>query len=113
MWHVDWYLKMLDFPKKRDKASIHRYVNNFDIQVLMMVTETEALTSTSHRNIFTYLDYVFSATFILDIYNLVKFVLWHINYGWLFNAKSCLYIYIEIYDSVCFGSMEYQQLLVI
>ena len=45
-------------------ASIHRYVNYFDIQVLMMVTETETLTSTIHHNIFTYLDYVFSATFI-------------------------------------------------
>ena len=45
-------------------ASIHRYVNYFDIQVLMMVTETETLTSTLHQNIFTYLDYVFSAAFI-------------------------------------------------
>ena len=27
-------------------ASIHLYVNYFDIQVLMMVTETETLTST-------------------------------------------------------------------
>ena len=34
------------------------------IQVLMKVTETETLTSTLHHNIFTYLDYVFSATFI-------------------------------------------------
>ena len=39
--------------------SIHRYVHYFDIQVLMMVTETETLTSTLHHNIFTYLDYVF------------------------------------------------------
>ena len=39
-------------------ASIHRYVNYFVIQVLMMVTETETLTSTLHHNIFTYLDYV-------------------------------------------------------
>ena len=45
-------------------ASIHRYVNYFDIKVLTMVTETETLTSTLHHNIFTYLDYVFSATFI-------------------------------------------------
>ena len=30
-------------------ANIHRYVNNFDIQVLMMVTETEMLTSTLHQ----------------------------------------------------------------
>ena len=31
------------------------------------------------------------------MYVLVWFglVLWHINYGWLFNAKSCLYIYIK------------------
>ena len=44
--------------------NIHRYVNYFDIQVLMIVTETETLTSTLHHNIFTYLDYVFSATSI-------------------------------------------------
>ena len=46
-------------------ASIHRYVNYFDIQVLMMVTETETLTSTLHHNIFTYLDYVFFCYFIV------------------------------------------------
>ena len=45
-------------------ANIHCYVNYFDIQVLMMVTETKTLTSTLHHDIFTYLDYVFSATFI-------------------------------------------------
>ena len=45
-------------------ASIHRYVNYFDNQVIMMVAETETLMSTLHHNIFTYLDYVFSATFI-------------------------------------------------
>ena len=50
-------------------ASIHRYVNYFDIQVLMMVTETETLTSTLHHNIFAYLYYVFSATFILSDFN--------------------------------------------
>ena len=50
-------------------ASIRRYVNYFDIQVLMMVTETETLTSTLQHNIFTYLDYVFSATFILWDFN--------------------------------------------
>ena len=44
-------------------ASIHRYVNYFDIQVLMIVTKT--LMPTLHHNTFTYLDYVFSATFIL------------------------------------------------
>ena len=50
-------------------ASIHRYLNYFDIQVLMMVTKTETLTSTLHHNIFIYLDYVFSATFILSAFN--------------------------------------------
>ena len=40
-------------------VSIHRYVNYFDIQVLMMVTETETLMSTLHHNKFNYLDYVF------------------------------------------------------
>ena len=50
-------------------ASIHRYVNYFDIQVLMMVTETETLTSSLPHDIFTYLDYVFSATFILSDFN--------------------------------------------
>ena len=40
-------------------ASIHRNVNYFDIQVPMMVTETETLTSTLHHNIFTYLGYFF------------------------------------------------------
>ena len=45
-------------------ANIHRYVNYFHIQVLMMVTETETSKSTLHHNIFTDLDYVFPATFI-------------------------------------------------
>ena len=64
-------------------ASIHRYVNYFDIQVLMMVTETETLTSTLHHNIFTYLCYVLSATFIRSDFN--------------------PYIYIYIYMCVCVG----------
>ena len=54
--------------------SIHRNVNYSDIQVLMMVIETETLTSTLN-NIFTYSDHVFSATFIY----------------------ICIYIYIYIY----------------
>ena len=49
-------------------ASIHRYVNYFDIQVLMMVTETETLTSTLHHNLFTYLDYVFFCHLHIYIY---------------------------------------------
>ena len=33
-------------------------------------------------------------TYIFDIYDLVGLGLWHINYCWLFNAKSYLYIYV-------------------
>ena len=40
-------------------ASVHRYVNYSDVQVLMRVTETETLASTLHHNKFTHLDYVF------------------------------------------------------
>ena len=49
-------------------SSIHRYVNYFDIQVRMMVTETETLTSTLHHNIFTYLDYVIFCYLHIYIY---------------------------------------------
>ena len=41
-------------------AITHRYCELFYIQVLMMVIITETLTSTSHHDIFTYLDYIFS-----------------------------------------------------
>ena len=59
--------------------SIHRNVNYFDIQVLMMVAvETETLTSILHHNIFTYLDYVFLLSSYIYIY-------------------ICIYIYIYIY----------------
>ena len=34
-------------------------------------------------------------TFILNTYDLVRLVLWHINHCRLFNAKSSLYIYIK------------------
>ena len=34
-------------------------------------------------------------TYILNIYNLVWLVLWHINHYRLFNTKSSLYIYIK------------------
>ena len=57
--------KILEKSKNSGKGVAH-YVNYFDIQVLMMVTKTETLTSTLHHNIFTYFDYVFSAAFILS-----------------------------------------------
>ena len=63
-------------------ASIHCYVNYFDIQVLMMVTETETLASTLHHNIFTYLDYVF---FLLP------------SYCRTLSIFTFIYIYIYIY----------------
>ena len=45
-------------------ASILHNVNYSDIQVLMMVTKPEMLTSTLHHNQFTYLGHFFSAAFI-------------------------------------------------
>ena len=67
-------------------ASIHRSVSYFDIQVLMMVTETETLTSTLHHNIFTYLDYVFSATFIY----IYMYIYIYNNKYWFFNIIAFL-----------------------
>ena len=67
-------------------ASIHRYVNYFDIQVLMMVTETETLTSTLHHNKFSHLDYVF----LLPLYCRI-----------LIHIYFQIYIYIYIYVCVC------------
>ena len=81
--------------------------------------------------------------YILKIYDLVGWVLWHINHCRLFNAKSSLYIYIKyiwfglvgfygistivgylmpnhhytyilnIYNLIWFGFMTYQPLLAI
>ena len=57
---IQWYLFIVYFSfASVISVRIHRYVNYFDIQVLMMITETEMLTSTLHHNIFTYLDYAF------------------------------------------------------
>ena len=66
-------------------ASIHRYVNYFYIQVLMMVTETETLTSTLNHDIFTYLDYVFFCYLHTHTYI-------HTN-----GQLTTIYIYIYIY----------------
>ena len=51
-------------------AITHLYCELFYIQVLTMVIITETLTSTSHHDIFTYLDYIFSC--YLHIYIYVK-----------------------------------------
>ena len=65
-------------------ASIHCYVNYFDIQVLMMYTETETLTSTLNHSKFTYLDYVF----LLSSYCRI-----------LIHIYFHIYIYIYIYTN--------------
>ena len=39
-------------------------------------------------------------TYILDIYDFVLLVLWHINHWRLFNAKPCLYLYINVWFSL-------------
>ena len=75
-------------------ACIDCYVNYFDMQVLMMVTETETLTSTLYHNIFTDLDYVYSATFIDKIDRYVSFsasiyprLFWFFNRFYLSQIK--------------------------
>ncbi len=71
--------------------------NYFDIQVLMMVTETETLTSTLHHNIFTNLDYVFSATFILsDFIHIYLHTYIHIHTNIHIHLYTNIYIYIYI-----------------
>ena len=72
-------------------ARIHRYVNYFDIQVPMMVTETEMLTSTLHHNIFTYLDYVFSVIF--------KYIYIYIYIYTSSSSSSCLAASTDFLDS--------------
>ena len=57
---------------------------------LMMVTETETLTSTLHHNIFTYLDSVFSATFILSDFIHIYFDIY------IYYIYTYIYIYIYI-----------------
>ena len=77
-------------------ASIHRYENYFDIKVLMMVTETETLTSTLHNNIFTYLDCFFLVPSYIYIYIYINLVICahmrvctHTYYIKLFSPNSC------------------------
>ena len=71
-------------------TSIHHYVNYLDIQVVMMVTETKTLTSTLHHNIFTYLDYVFSAAFIY-----IYIYIW----PYLFSMLQCCNCF-EVYKAI-------------
>ena len=75
-------------------ANIHHNVNYFDIQILKMVTETETLTSTLHYNMFTYLDYVFSATFTLI---LLIIILTYFNLCWkYFKLPSSRAFFMEV-----------------
>ena len=56
-------------------AITHLYCELFYIQVLTMVIITEMLTSTSHHDIFTYLDYIFSCYLHIYIYVYIFFCL--------------------------------------
>ena len=50
-------------------------------------------------DISTILDYLMLNplyTYILNIYELFDWVLWHINHCWLFDTKSCLYVVIRV-----------------
>ena len=81
-------------------ASIHRYVNYFDI--LMMVTETETSTSTLHHNIFTYLDYVSYASFILSDFNpyLLSYIYIYI-YIYIYKYKKVKIYFLPMRLSLC------------
>ena len=81
-------------------ASIHRFVNYFDTQVLMMANETETLTSTLRHNIFPYLDYVFSATFRSLIVTLYFFKV-AINIMNRIYIFYCKYFYVSVRERVC------------
>ena len=70
-------------------ASTHRHCELFHIQVLMMVAETETLTSTLHHDIFTYLDYILSCNL-------------H-TVGFFPYLLSYIYIYIYIYSKKLFA----------
>ena len=47
-----------------------------------------------------------------NLFDLIKFLFWYINYCWLFNAKSSLYLYIKYIGFVLvgLGFMTYQPL---
>ena len=82
-------------------ASIHCYVNYSDIQVLMMVTEAEMLTSTLNHNNFTYLDYVFLlpsyCQILIHIYFHIYIYIYIYRYIKIRMYMMCIYIYIYIY----------------
>ena len=91
-------------------VSVRRYVNYFDIQVLMMVTETETLTPTLHHNIFPYLDYVFSATFILS--NFHPYLLSYI-YIYIYKPKSNVRKFLSGVEQVLIQSFPSHRLVAI
>ena len=62
----------------------------------MMVIITETLTSTSHHDIFTYLDYIFPATFILSDFIHIYFHIYIYIYIYVY-IYVYIYIYIYIY----------------
>ena len=75
VWHVEKYLKMLDFPKKRDKTS-------------RLLRNTQQVSFHMYRSFgIIHLDYVFSATFML-----LDFI--HIYF------HIYIYIYIYIYNDI-------------
>ena len=63
----------------------HLYCELFYIQILTMVIITETLTSTSHHDIFTYLDYIFSCYL-----HTVGFYPYLLSYTYIYIWKSFL-----------------------
>ena len=95
-------------------AITHLYCELFYIQVLTMVIITETLTSTSHHDIFTYLDYIFSWYLHIYIYislfkTLSYFSLWHhICFGlaWSTHIYISLFIFISSFDFWVYFSLD-------
>ena len=99
-----WQLPQLIF-----KNSIHKNCNSSKIFLWLIKLSRICILQSS--------DFIWKAQSLkIDIIGLtlLGWVLWHINYCGLFNAKSSLYIYIlNIYDLVGSSFMAYQLLLVI
>ena len=86
-----------DRSKKKKKKITHLYCELFYIQVLTMVIITETLTSTSHHDIFTYLDYIFSCyRHTVGFYPYLLSWLTYISHT-VFYISSCCHISINVW----------------
>ena len=91
----------------------HLYCELFYIQVLTMVIITETLTSTSHHDIFTYLDYIFSCYLHIYIYIYIYiYIIAHRSHLWCngYCRKSCMRLCVSLWERL--DSLFFIQLLI-